>query len=534
MKTLSPTVLAKRIVVVVLGTGFTIPTLLLVGCPADVGERCAESACFRADGSGNGKDGLGNGDGPVEQDVFVPPGCDYAADPKDSLACVVDDGGIFVDATGGNDSNLGTKGSPKQTIGAAVGALGNGKARVFVCGEGPYAEKIKIASLNASIFGGFQCGSWTYGGAKAKVVPNDKGYVLEVDGIVSASKVILADLELVAKDGSESGESSVAVFAKGTATGVILRRMKIQAGIGKDDSSPVGAPASNHFAGATIGNGASGGGGAGSKTCVCITSGRSAGGGGGANGDPTAGAGLPGSAMPAVTIMPPRTSLGGDGYTMATGACTFGKGGSDGSGQAGGTGAEGHGEITAAGFVGKPGNAGASGNPGAGGGGGGGGTASGGGGGGCGGCGGTGGLPGLAGGSSIAVLALDTPIITEAGELITGVAGTGGTGGTGQAGQPGGELGGAGGADGCSGGRGGNGAGGGAGGGGAGGVSVGVLFKGPAPTIDPTTTPNLGALGGGGAPGSPGIGGTNALGTGPSGGAATKGKDGVKGLMLGL
>jgi hypothetical protein len=59
---------------------------------------------------------------------------------------------------------------------------------------------------------------------------------------------------------------------------------------------------------------------------------------------------------------------------------------------------------------------------------------------------------------------------------------------------------------GCVGGQGGSGGSGGGGGGGAGGVSAGVLYKGPAPAIDATTTMGYqqgqpGAKGPGGAPG---------------------------------
>ena len=71
------------------------------------------------------------------------------------------------------------------------------------------------------------------------------------------------------------------------------------------------------------------------------------------------------------------------------------------------------------------------------------------------------------------------------------LAGKGGAGGSGLAGQQGQQIFGAGANKaglGCGGGNGGKGGDGGPGGGGAGGVSVGVLYKGPKPTLDATTT----------------------------------------------
>ena len=69
-----------------------------------------------------------------------PPGCDTPQEPlKNPEKCLVDSFGVFV-ATGGSDSNDGTKGRPFKTIGKALGA---GKDRIVVC-EGTYTESIDI------------------------------------------------------------------------------------------------------------------------------------------------------------------------------------------------------------------------------------------------------------------------------------------------------------------------------------------------------------------------------------------------------
>ncbi|AKU94738.1 hypothetical protein AKJ09_01402 [Labilithrix luteola] len=58
-------------------------------------------------------------DGPIVEGVPAPAGCDPTVEPKNSPKCVVNDYGVFVDGTTGNDSNAGTKESPVKTIGAA-------------------------------------------------------------------------------------------------------------------------------------------------------------------------------------------------------------------------------------------------------------------------------------------------------------------------------------------------------------------------------------------------------------------------------
>jgi hypothetical protein len=434
-------------------------------------------------------------------DVVQPPvGCDPAADPKDAPKCVVSEFGVFVDATGGADANPGTKESPVKSIGAALGKLGN-KQRVYVC-EGTYAEHVKVTSA-VSLYGGFACGAWSYSGGKAKIAPAGVGYALEIGD--TTGDVTIADLSFVAVDAVDKGESSIAAFVH-KASKVTFVRSALEAGNGKEGvDGELGATgtisAVSSGAVNATGNASSGTTPGLQKVCTCSGGGTSTGAGGGAPN----GAGAPG--MPNLGGGAPNDGVGGLGNTNCTAAEPNGSGntGADAVNAADAASVTAVGALDAAGWNPKAGEVGANGTPGQGGGGGGGrdGTSAGGG-GACGGCGGTGGKGGSGGGASIALLAFNSPVTLQTSSLAAkagGVGGAGAGGGPGAAGGTGGPP--SGGSNGCGAGDGGKGGDGGAGGGGPGGVSVGVLYKGPKPTLDGTaaTTGAPGAKGTGGKPG---------------------------------
>src|SRR5215813_7670849 len=93
----------------------------LVACGPSSDELCEFSGTCASATDGDGGDaGLldhTNGDSDAStseggEDVLpdnAPPGCDPGKDPKDSLPCVDDTYGLFVDGTKGADSNDGTK-----------------------------------------------------------------------------------------------------------------------------------------------------------------------------------------------------------------------------------------------------------------------------------------------------------------------------------------------------------------------------------------------------------------------------------------
>ena len=430
----------------------------------------------------------------------APPGCDTAKDPKDSLPCVVDSFGVFVDGTSGVDTNPGTKEKPYKTIGAAIAGVG-AKPRVYIC-AGSYPENLTVQSAT-SLYGGFACGSWSYSGANTKVNPST-GVALTLTGVTGS---VIEDLEF---DGSANpavqGDSAIAVFASRSTVRFV--RAKLSAGDGITGGT--GTTVSNWTGTATMGTAAANGGQA--VMCTCTDATTSTGGKGGAIGA----GGDPGVANPPVGTL----NGGGGGNT-----CINGVAGANGAAASGGSGATKAGTLSAAGWT----NAsdatkGKSGNPAQGGGGGGGRTGvTGGGGGGCGGCGGGAGGPGGNGGSSFALLSFNSSVTTVGGLFVSGQAGSGGPGGPGQDG----ESGAPGGPGACDGATGGAGAGGSGGGGGAGGVSAPVGFVGTGPTVSGTTlTP--------GTKGGPGGGGGAGAGSGNGGNAGNPGADGKAGTQVSL
>ena len=478
----------------------------LVRCTPIPGICDDPGSCKDTDG-GADADG-GPGDAPI--DGYVPPGCDPLAEPKDAPKCVVDKFGVFVDATGGAETNLGTKASPVKTIATAL-AMRGGKPRVYVC-EGSYAEHVKLTS-GVAIYGGFACGTWTYSGTKAKVAPSDAGYALEVNGAMGT----VADVEFVAQPGTDASRSSVAVAVTNSPQ-LSLRRVKVEAGAGfkgddgADGAPGVATPASLDGIVAT----ASAGGAA--KGCTCSTGGTSK---GAKGGDPTGAE--PDGANGEIVQVPSTSSGAGQTRSDCEGGGPAAKAGSD-APAVGNASAPSLGTLDATGWRPGDGSGGPNGVPGQGGGGGGSYVKGapivngGGGGGACGGCGGGGGGGGKGGGASIAIISVQSTVTVQASQLVTANAGAGGTGKTGIAGGAGGGKGGVPvGSFACTGGNGGSGGAGGAGSGGAGGISVGVLSKGPKPTLDTTTTVTTGDKG------TPG-----------AGGAGNNGPDGRKAPSLEL
>jgi hypothetical protein len=482
--------------------GLTFIATALIACPATLDDRCAEGACLRIATDGN--DGQKDGDPPDAPDLPTPPGCKEDADvaSPEAKACAVDSFALFVDGTSGNDSKEGTKAQPLKSIGAALAAAGTtGKRRIYVCGNGPFAEHLKLTTA-VNIFGGFACGSWTYNRSKAKVAPSDNGYVLHVENVSAA--MTLSDLELVAPDveKTKDGSSSIAAFV--SKANVKFIRTSFAAGAaaaGADGAAGATGTLTSVSSGEMTlnGNAATTNTTPGAlKECTCSNGSEKTTGGAGGNPTTGGGPGLP-------DLQAPSSDNGAAGLGSVT--CNPNGFGHNGAPRPAAPSAE---KITNVGILDgegwkpQPGmDAIASGKPGQGGGGGGGRDAtSAGGGGGCGGCGGTPGKGGQGGGASIALLANGSQVSLIACSLTTkaaGAGGMGGVGGVGGAGGPGGQ----GGTSGCAGGEGGRGGDGGSGGGGAGGVSVAILYKGAPPIVDSetqsaisTNMPGAGGLGG--------------------------------------
>lgn len=437
--------------------------------------------------SGIGESGSGGGDSgstgtggtsstpvPCSLDAFTE-GCTLASDA-----------GIFV-SPAGDDEATGASDAPLATVSAAIEKARSGSRvrPIFIC-TGTYRDHPEVHNDGYSLHGGFACpddtaDTWVYDSAeRAKIAPNTQGYALRVRDLQGLT---VTDLELIAPDASEPGESSIAVFVSNSVD-VRFERVRIEARDGADGADgvlvPFEYPQESRLRGAD-GTDLIGGP---STACPCTGTAGGAGGygvQGGAAGEPIA-------------------FGGGAGGTIASCA---GQRGADAPESALGAGASEFGTLNASGWLPQAGKEGATGLPGQGGGGGAGAAASGGGAGACGGCGGKAGSFGGGGGASIGLLAFSSRIQLSSAEVELGNAGQGGDATNGQPGQDGGQRG-----DGhglaCDGGNGGNGAQGGASGGGAGGLSVGILWSGtnePNVSDDTTIAPGTEGLGGvGGVP----------------------------------
>jgi len=485
--------------------------------------------------------------------------CDPRKTPSEDGCVVTEALGVFVSAAAGNDaSGAGTRASPLASIGKGFDVAKASGKRLYVC-AGTYDEHVVVDASRdgVTVYGGLDCTSWAYATANRVVVaPSTTGYALKVESLTAG--VTIEDVEFYGRDASpaHAGESSIAAFVH-VSENVSLVRVMLVAGTGT-----AGAPgASAGPPGATNWNTADGGldglpatssvpGGA--RSCACASSGPavSAGGrGGSASQTPLAGtpaysatsdAGAGGAAGDNKSSC---NMLGGgsDGISAPAAAAAAAAGDAGADADAGAAASPSLGQFGDAGWTPAIGTDGLTGLPGQGGGGGGDGSEGTGfgGGGACGGCGGAGGSAGSGGGGSIALLVAQSTVALTSSTLTAAAGGGGGNGGAGESGQQGGVGGVQ--AAGCPGGGGGAGSGGNGGQGGPGGISVGIVFTGPAPTVDGVaisaqTTTLAGVTVAVKAPGgAAGMGGAAAMATGAAAGA--NGEPGLPGAsqpVLGL
>lgn len=387
--------------------------------------------------------------------------------------------GIFL-SPHGDDVNAGTAAAPVKTLVRALSLLAQASGaerRLYLCaaeGDAIDAGLPLGVDFNDAVIVGVGCtpnGDYTLGPHRVRLRAGGAAPVLTVTGVRGLR---LVNLTLEARDATQPGGSSIALFAR-NALGLTLERCEVRAGTGargtdgEDQPQAERAPNVSSRAGfrsdfptCTCANGevTTGGMGLGARRgnggfCESVSPPQ----------DPTSGtpqrlesptrAGAPGRAGASAAALGRLTP---DGFVPSDGAAGgFGQVGAGGSG---------------AGFLGRD----CESISGA-----------------CGGCGGRGGGAGRGGGSSIGVAAIDTLFELRSTEVVAANAGDGGNGGRGEPGQPGGlgwpnasrTGGGAGGA-------------GGAGGGGAGGMSVGVLHVGAPPAIDARSSVRAGAPGKGG------------------------------------
>ncbi len=396
-------------------------------------------------------------------------------------------------ASGGNDSNPGTRTAPKATISAGVStATTSGKRDVLVA-QGTYLEQVLINTPNKGVFGGYTVGTWARSLATSVTVTG----VNTPLRISNANNTVVQAINFIGANAVGVSQPAYAGLVTNS-NSVRLERLTLQAGNGSAGTS--GGAGSNGASGLAGGRGnpgceESGGLCAGCSAPAVGAGGFSScgrtGGNGGAAGRSNV-AGSPGQPGVVGTAGGPGTPhSGGDWNTPLV---YWGSNGT--SGGAGSNGSSGldFGTLSAIGYTvaaTSPGASGAHGNGGGGGGGGGGGDSgcdsyggSGSGGGG-GGCLGTGGANGTSGGGSFGLMLWASTAqatnctVTSATGGNGGNGGAGGAGGSGGTGGPRNAYGGGGeqddGSNGGPGGNGGNGGSGGAGGAGGGGPSVGVV-----------------------------------------------------------
>jgi len=442
-------------------------------------------------------------DVPVIDAASEPGACDpgTAKSPTDSTCLISEKYGVFVSPQGSNTAGAGIRAAPYKTLARALQAAKGNVMRVYACDEGSgYTDALTIDATfdGMSLYGGFECTTWTYATTRRARVHPASGVALNVKGLTAG--VTVEDFEFDAAD-APVGESSIGAIV-GTAANLTLRRVTIQAGKGgagadgadgangadalsvelSEEGLPAICPAdvSQQFGGMWL------------RPAPCATLG---GVGGAANRGQSGGAGVAGG---------PTTNIATSNIGTGGGPGAAGAKGSDGNPGAPGMAGSAGGMFSASGYtVAQSGSNGLDGYPAQGGGGGVASSASGlwncigasGGAGGMGGCGGSAGIGGASGGASVALLTWMAPITLDQCELTSSAGGTGGKGGnggnggfgkwgalgghayTGDAGAPGG----AGIGMGATGGPGGNGGNGGSAAGGDGGPSYTIVYKGSAP-----------------------------------------------------
>ncbi|WP_437907021.1 hypothetical protein WME95_03680 [Sorangium sp. So ce327] len=460
-------------------------------------------------------------------------------DGDPTTAPALDECGVFVSASSGDDSNPGTKGAPVKSLQHAIGLAASGRdhgeaptRRVVACG-GLFEEEISLPS-GVDLWGSRLCndgGDWSYEwsgigpNASTVIAPPARIPVRVLGGDDTgiagddATSVIFGVRAVAADASASDGKSSIAMILSSGAR-AILRDSQIIAGNGKD-GEPGRDAHSEPANGGVVGND-------GADACtadvamgalpvvtVCDDGIESTGGPGGYGGLESGGDGAAGQPVPAENTK--GKGLGGTGAGSAR--CSAGAKGMDGLDGGRAAGAAGIGQLSMDGWIGVRGEDGKKGGVGQGGGGGGGSRSRGamtacpagrpqagaaGGSGGSGGCGGQGGKGGGYGGASIGIIALQGSALTlERTEVFAGNGGNGGVGGTGQPGGLGWTGGPGGGAIGemwpaCRGGQGGTGGRGGDAGGGLGGPSYGVASVGAYVAFGPDAPANAGRGGEGG------------------------------------
>ena len=349
---------------------------------------------------------------------------------------------------GGNDSNPGTRASPKATITAGLAtAVATSKRDVLVA-SGTYVEQVSITTAGKGLYGGYTAGTWVRSFSTAVTVTG----VNTPLSINNAANTVVQGFSFIGANATGAGASAYGALLVNS-PGVKLERLTISAGSGTAGTAgTAGAAGASGNPGAQGTPGCEDSGGL-CSSCSIPTGGvggtSACGRTGGTGGFPGNGSGAGGMGGAAVggTLGGPGTPSGfGDWATPST---YWGVNGTTPSTPGtNGTSGTGFGTLSAIGYtraVTTGGGTGPHGNGGGGGGGGGGGTVNcdsyggAGSGGGAGGCGGSGGTAGLSGGGSFAVFLWNSTVVATDCAVTSAGGGAGGNGGAGGGGGIGGN-----------------------------------------------------------------------------------------------
>lgn len=140
---------------------------------------------------------------------------------------------VFVDQTGGNDGNAGTRASPLQTFAAA---LASGKTQIYLS-TGTFASANVTTAV--AVFGGYTpSGAWPR--TSTHSVLNGSLTAQPAD----AGRVVFDRLDVNGDAGVAAGEASVALRLISAAASSQLRDLHLTASVGANGSAGAPAPAS--------------------------------------------------------------------------------------------------------------------------------------------------------------------------------------------------------------------------------------------------------------------------------------------------
>ena len=156
----------------------------------------------------------------------LPPTCDGSKLPSEDACVIAEASGVFVSALAAPNGD-GTRAKPLGTLAAGIAAGKALKKRVYVC-AGSYPEAVTLAD-GVSMFGGFDCSTWAWAPAGRVKVTAPTSPAMKADAIASPTRV--EGFDVVAPAGTANATSSIGMIAT-SSPGVRFVHGSITAGNG--------------------------------------------------------------------------------------------------------------------------------------------------------------------------------------------------------------------------------------------------------------------------------------------------------------